>query len=628
MVGGVLSPISALLLRLGPALLLCAPPLAAAELAQRAAPDKPAVTVLGRGDDPGRIVVKFHEDTGARLRSSSIVGSGVDAEALARMLGAHGLAVPELRRLFPRPEAGLDAERLVAQRRSGRVLADLNLYYTLAVPSGVDPAALCDALNGLPFVELAAPWPRPAPPPRDIHPPTPDLSDLQRYRDAPPGGIGALQVAHVPGADGGGVALIDLEYSWVFDHEDLELGNVNIESTTPIDPFPDGGNHGTAVLGELVARDNGYGVVGLVPGVTVRVIPTNTEEFGYDIGRAVNLAASVLAEGDVILVEQQICICDRICDFETQEGFGPVEGFQPWYDAIATATALGVTVVEAAGNGNRSLDESACRGQFNRSSRDSGAIMVGAGTFDTHARVPTSSWGGRIDVQGWGDNIITTGYGDLFDPGDVRQRYTQVFGGTSGASAMVAGIAVVVQGVRRASGLAPLSPAALRQLLVDTGTPQSAPARNIGPLPNLPRALAQFVLTVTPTRATATTTRTRTPTATPTRTPTSTPTNTALPTTTPSVTRTRTRTMAPTPMPLGPLVMSVVHGIFRGNGVDTNADGRVTAADVTCALLRRGLPFSDGGGCAHLGLDEYPNRHPGERRVIYRIEPLSVATMG
>jgi PPOX class probable F420-dependent enzyme len=30
----------------------------------------------------------------------------------------------------------------------------------------------------------------------------------------------------------------------------------------------------------------------------------------------------------------------------------------------------------------------------------------------------------------------------------------------------------------------------------------------------------------------------------------------------------------------------------------------------------------------YLGLDTYPNRKPGERRVIYKIEPLSVATMG
>ena len=30
----------------------------------------------------------------------------------------------------------------------------------------------------------------------------------------------------------------------------------------------------------------------------------------------------------------------------------------------------------------------------------------------------------------------------------------------------------------------------------------------------------------------------------------------------------------------------------------------------------------------YLGLDRYPNRRPGEERVIYKIEPHSIATMG
>ncbi len=30
----------------------------------------------------------------------------------------------------------------------------------------------------------------------------------------------------------------------------------------------------------------------------------------------------------------------------------------------------------------------------------------------------------------------------------------------------------------------------------------------------------------------------------------------------------------------------------------------------------------------YLGLDRYPNRGPGEERIIYKIEPTSIATMG
>jgi PPOX class probable F420-dependent enzyme len=54
------------------------------------------------------------------------------------------------------------------------------------------------------------------------------------------------------------------------------------------------------------------------------------------------------------------------------------------------------------------------------------------------------------------------------------------------------------------------------------------------------------------------------------------------------------------------------------------------------AVRGRVVKVTEDGADAHidrlakkyLGLDEYPNRTPGERRVIYRIEPLSVATMG
>jgi subtilisin family serine protease len=318
------------------------------------------------------------------------------------------------------------------------------------------------------------------------------------------------------------------------------------------------------VLGELVAGANGYGVTGLVPAAIIRVAPTNTLEFGFDVGRAVSLATSVLTEGDIILIEQQICICERECDFETHEGLGPVEDYQPWYDAIEIATASGITVVEAGGNGAMTLDDPACANRFNRAFRDSGAIIVGAGTPDTRVRVPSSSWGGRIDLQGWGAAVTTTGYGDLFDPSDVLQRYTDTFGGTSGASPIVASAAVIVQGVRRAHGLGPLSPAALRALLVDTGTPEGDPTHRIGPLPNLPAALAS-VLVPTPTstpRRTATATRTRTPTSTRTTTPTS----------------------------AQRLIAEVVRAIFRGGAFDLNADGRVTAADVTTAARGDAAP--------------------------------------
>ena len=57
---------------------------------------------------------------------------------------------------------------------------------------------------------------------------------------------------------------------------------------------------------------------------------------------------------------------------------------------------------------------------------------------------------------------------------------------------MVTSAAAVIQGVAKARNGAPLTPAALRELLVATGTPQpadDAAAHHIGPLPNVKAAL-------------------------------------------------------------------------------------------------------------------------------------------
>jgi cysteine-rich repeat protein len=467
---------------------------AASALVPRHVPAKPERTLLRGSDAADRIALKFSEGTNVRLRGGVLSAPGLDLRAFDARLRAAGVPAAAPRRLFaPRDEAALDAERAEGQRHSGRQLADLNLYYELAVPPGADVAALCDRLNALPYVELAMPMPRPAPAPIDIAPATPDFTALQGYRSAPPFGIGALDPLLVPGGDGSGRTIVDVEYNWVLDHEDLELPpGANIDTATLVDPFPeDEANHGTAVLGELVGGDNGYGITGLVPGATALVAPTFTAEFSYNVGRAVSLATAVLSPGDVILIEQQACVCFNTCNNDTQAGLGPVEFFQPWYDAIATATALGIVVVEAAGNGAVNLDQPTCNGLFDRSVRDSGAFIVGAGAAGTRARLSFSDYGSRVDLQGWGNAVTTTGYGGLFNP-EIRQRYVQFFGGTSSASPIVTGAAAALQAVRITAGLPPYTPAELRALLVATGTPQPVQRRTSARCPTSPRrALAQ-----------------------------------------------------------------------------------------------------------------------------------------
>jgi hypothetical protein len=451
-----------------------------------------AFAVPARAQQPGeRIAIQLRDGSGARLERGELVASGADLRALTRLLRERGVRAGSLSRTFSRDAGVLRAERERAERRSGRRLADLSLFFDVPVPHGTSAAALADALRALPEVESAQPWPRPMPAPVDLAPPTPDFSGAQSYTAPAPAGIGSAALAGVPGADGAGTRYVDVEYEWLLDHEDLELdASVSLPTGTPVNPFPDQGSHGNAVLGILSARANGYGVTGLVPAAQVRVAASYTEERFWDVGHAIERALEVSSPGDLILIEQQICVCNNSCGSASQFGAGPVEWFPPWRAVIANATALGVIVVEAAGNGAADLDAPSCDGVFDRALSDTGAVIVAAGSTGSHAPLSFSTYGSRVDVQGIGEALTTLGGGALFDPGDPRQRYQSNFGGSSGASAMVAGVLLSVQGLRIAAGLAKLEPRVARELLVQTGTPQAADARLIGPLPDLEAAYA------------------------------------------------------------------------------------------------------------------------------------------
>ncbi len=180
--------------------------------------------------------------------------------------------------------------------------------------------------------------------------------------------------------------------------------------------------------------------------------------------------------------------------------FVPVEYWDDNYEAIKAATDRGVIVVEAAGNGNEDLDLKLFKGKFDRNVRDSGAIMVGAGAparngYRDREKLDFSNYGARVDVQGWGRMVATLDYGDLQScKGTQRnwtdRHYTGLFSGTSSASPIVAGAAVLVQSYLREHGKPAMTPHDLRALLRATGTPQAGSAtKQIGPRPDLARLL-------------------------------------------------------------------------------------------------------------------------------------------
>ena len=334
---------------------------------------------------------------------------------------------------------------------------------------------------------------------------TPNFTPLQDYLDAAPVGIDARYSWTLPGGRGANVRIIDLEWGWRFGHEDLVLnqGGVLAGTNSTSD------DHGTAVLGEISGDADTKGVTGIAPDAWVAAMSFTT----LATPTAIKMAADRLRPGDIILLE--------IHRVGPRGRWLPIEWWPADFDAIRYAIGKGIIVVEAGGNGGENLDDPAYntpqpgfpagwRNPLNVANPSSGAVMVGAGNPPSgtmgrtsyggdvlvdRARCNFSNYGARVDAQGWGWLVVTSGYGDLQGtappPDSNKDRwYTDEFSGTSSASPIVVGALACVQGVLRANGRIPLSPARARELLRSSGSPQQdAPGRprtqRIGNRPNL-----------------------------------------------------------------------------------------------------------------------------------------------
>ena len=190
-----------------------------------------------------------------------------------------------------------------------------------------------------------------------------------------------------------------------------------------------------------------------------------------------------------------------LLEYETL-GHLPLEALPLMRQLIESAIVADITVVEPAGNGGLKLDlvEDLAGTRTRIFERfhfgaDSGAIMVGASRSDVtnnvqHERVSTSNFGSRLDCYAWGERIIAPAF--QFGPGATLPGFLDrcgEFAETSGAAAIIAGVALVLQGIAAAHNVN-LTPAELRDLLrkAANGTPCTASAQ-IGSMPDLARIL-------------------------------------------------------------------------------------------------------------------------------------------
>jgi serine protease len=439
----------------------------------------PAVSANGTKLNGVLLEVKFQEDLEVRLdaqgqpRSARGANLGTLRSTLAR------LKVGAVRPLVTLPVATLEAMTQEATRRSGRRAPDLASWYRLVLPAGADTAAALTQLRALAEVSDAYVAPVSAPLPA-----TPNFVPNQNnYFGAAPSGTENVYARSLAGGRGAGIRVIDIEFGWNFTHEDLGQSSAILIAGTPRFST-DNNNHGTAVLGILVARDNGFGVTGGAPDAIVRVASPYFV-LDYRPADAIAAASNYADPGDVILLEQQV---DGPASGSTD--YVPVEWITSVRDAIQVATQAGRIVVEAAGNGNQNLDAAIFNGRFNRAN-DSRAIIVGAGD-GTNARLSFSNYGSRLDVQAHGNSVTTTGYGSLFGT-SAANFYTSTFGGTSSASAVVAAGATSLQGYLRARGRPLLTAPEMASLFQATGSAQTgSTTQRIGPKLNLRAAIARL----------------------------------------------------------------------------------------------------------------------------------------
>jgi len=455
--------------------------------------------------EPNLLCIKFQNDLPVRIVKGRLddggrgllapLGSLLYAGAYSKLIDMDEQVLNDMR---ANAQQFWDQEARNNPALNAGPVADLNRFFLLQVPAETDLEALKRQFEVSPLVEYVTRMPKAASPP---NPPnyTPNQTYLSNNH-----GINADQVYSAFNVRGAGVCVVDIEYTYNASHADLPSIPL-ISGTSLYTAFGD--DHGTAVLGQMVSRNNGWGVTGIASAGTAKFAGTHANG-SYNLANAITRAVSATAPGDVILLEVHYAGPNTPAnDPNTQFGFVPAEHYKVHYDAIKVAVGNNRIIVEAAGNGYQNLDHASNAPGYNNhypylAANNSGAIMVGAGhsapagNGTARSRISFSNYGTRLDVQGFGENVSTTGYGDAYQSMGKNHLFTHTFSGTSSASPIVAGACMLVQSAHKDKKGTFLNSVQMRSLLVSTGKAQQPGAnpvsQKIGPMPNAHAAIQTF----------------------------------------------------------------------------------------------------------------------------------------
>ncbi|MFH1654051.1 MAG: S8 family serine peptidase, partial [Pseudomonadota bacterium] len=464
------------------------------------------------------------------------------ADDLNRILEEHQVAV---RRYLSMGQDEYDVFKRDLEELNSEELPDLNsIYYFKAEPK--EALILYDKLKNFYGVEYIYPHLQKV----LTATTTPDLSSQQGYLTAS-GGIDAVYAWNL-GITGKGTHVYSDDAGYNFFHEDLQLdytvydekanpkGSLvhslsSIADHLPMDKQPfyiSCGidcmylfiGHGTSVAGIINASHNNgagnFGVKGISPNAKQLAGVPDISKDAEDIFPIVTKWAAI--PGSVHLIESAVVGKDGKLDCKFgdpcyDKGQLPSEVVADQMKYYQTLAAMGITVVEGAGNSSLDIgDPSQYTGEWsvwvNPTTQDSGAIMVGASEGANMQKATFSNYNARLDAYSWGSGIVTTSYpyGDATtspfywkgaggppsqDPvNDKHKFYTNRFGGTSGATAIVGGAVTLAQSrFMQLAGngrMRYIMPKKMRELVKSSGDSQKdTTGQNIGVQPRMDKLL-------------------------------------------------------------------------------------------------------------------------------------------
>lgn len=267
---------------------------------------------------------------------------------------------------------------------------DLNKYYYLNLPQN-NHYSLDEVIKVLqqhPDIEYVQTVPI-----QPIEPPniTPDFTQYQQYLNTPEKKVNINKIkglgiseAWKQEAYGQGIQVADIEWDFNLSHHDLLTDNIT--SLLPFNEKTSQADHGTAVAGLIMGKNDGKGITGLAYKLDMFYAISE-----LTCGRIDAIIASkrILHAGDIVLYEMQT-ICEH-------QAYVPADYEMHIWEATRALTDAGIIVIMAAGNGGVDLDLPAYKSYRQR--HDNNSIRVGAGSPYTLNRLPFSTHGSPIHVQ-------------------------------------------------------------------------------------------------------------------------------------------------------------------------------------------------------------------------------------